>query len=202
MRFLAFLEYAAIVVGALGMLAAQWFYLPKGFHLGLFLVGAGIALGGLESLVTRRMSFRFATHGAERYAGAPALIWGLMAFAVGVSIIAAAYLMEAGMWRSALSHLARRPGPLVAGAGFLVACAGMLLMFSRGPRRGMWWIVLVRMPRTVLGFLLVAAGLAAVGLGLWEIFDPRAYQRFVQDTGQLLYPEGLRRLWRGLLLPR
>lgn len=183
------------------MAAAKWFYLPKGFNLGLFLVGAGIALGGLESLITRRMSFRFSTHGAERHAGAPSVIWGFMAFVIGVCVIAAAYLMEAGMWRSALNYLARRPGPMIALAGVLVACAGMLLMFNRG-RRSVAWTVLVRAPKTLFGFLLVVTGVAAIGLGLWEVFEPRTYQRFVQDAGQHLHPEEIRRLWRGLLLPR
>jgi hypothetical protein len=200
-RLLAFLEYAAIAVGAIGMAAARWFYLPKGFHLGLFLVGAGIALGGLESLITRRMSFRFSAHGAERYAGAPAVIWGFMAFVIGFCVIAAAYLMEEGMWRATLNHFARRPGPVIALGGLLVACAGILLMFNRG-RRSVAWTVLVRAPKMLFGFLLVVIGAAAIGLGLWEVIEPPTYQRFVQEAGRQLYPEAVRRLWRSLLLPR
>ncbi|MGQ0522085.1 MAG: hypothetical protein ACT4P8_00305 [Betaproteobacteria bacterium] len=63
MRLLALLEYTLVIVGIIGMIAANFFFLPKGFHLGIFLVGAGLAVGGLESLFARRMSFRFATHG-------------------------------------------------------------------------------------------------------------------------------------------
>jgi hypothetical protein len=57
-RLITFIEYAAVVIGVIGMIAGQFFALPKGFHLGVFMTGAGIALGGLEGIVTRRMCFR------------------------------------------------------------------------------------------------------------------------------------------------
>ena len=56
MRLIAFVEYAAVVVGIIGMIAGRFFALPKGFDLGVFLIGAGIALGGIEALLTQRMS--------------------------------------------------------------------------------------------------------------------------------------------------
>jgi hypothetical protein len=58
MRLVAFLQYAALVIGSVGMLAGQFFGLAKGFNLGVFVVGAGLAIGGIDSLVTRRMIFR------------------------------------------------------------------------------------------------------------------------------------------------
>jgi len=148
------------------------------------------------------MSFRFSTHGGERYAGAPAAIWGIMAFVVGASVIAAAYLMEEGLWQTTTNYLARRPGPLVAGGGLLVACTGMLLMFNRGRSQGLAWKLLVRTPKTMVGMLLALAGAGAIGLGIWEVIQPRAYQRFVLDMGRYIRPEEIRWLWRTLLLPR
>lgn len=176
MRLLTFLEYAAIVVGAIGMVAAKFYYLPKGVHLGLFLIGVGFALGGLESLVTRRMSFRFSTRGGEAYAGAPAVIWGLIALLIGAAVIASAYLMEQGLWRSAVDYLARRPGPAIIAFGFLFIGVGTLLMFNRRSH-GIVWMLIVRVPKTLLGVVLIVAGLLAIGVGLWELFHPRAFSR-------------------------
>lgn len=198
MRLLTFLEYCAIVVGIVAMAAARLFAIPKGFHLGLFLVGAGIALGGLESLATRRMSFRTSSEAGENYAGAPAVIWGLMALLVGAAVIAAAYLMDAGLWQTTVNTLTRRPGPVMAGLGLVAAGAGALLMFNPSGRRGVWWTLLVRVPKTIVGLVLVVAGLAAVVLGVWEWFDPRAYDRFVRGMWARLDLRSFERLWKSI----
>ena len=55
MRLAAFLEYALIIFGAIGIVAARYFALPKGMHLGIFVIGAGVLIGALESF-TRGVS--------------------------------------------------------------------------------------------------------------------------------------------------
>lgn len=201
MRFFAFLEYMAVIVGIVGMIASKFFYLPKGFHLGLFLVGAGFALGGLESLFTRRMSFRFASHAGEGYAGAPALIWAGMALLIGAAFIASAYLMEQGAWRSTVNGLMRRPAPLLAAGGLLVTGAGALLMFNPR-RRGIWWTLFVRIPKTLVGLFLIAAGVAAIGLGVLEWFEPQAFDLFLKRAREQFDFRALDRFWRGLFALR
>ena len=198
MRFFGFLEYTFVIVGAIGMAASRFFYLPKGFHLGLFLVGAGFALAGLESLFTRHMSFRIGTHAAERYDGAPAVIWGAMALAIGSALIASAYLMEEGMWRTTVNYLMRRPGPAIAAAGLLAAGVGALLMFDRG-RPGIWRTLLLRIPKALLGLLLITAGLTAIALGTVEWFDPQAYGRYTRQASDYLDLRAIERWWRAML---
>ena len=196
MRLLALLEHTLVIVGVIGMIAARFFFLPKGFHLGLFCVGAGIALGGLESLFTRRMSFRFVTHGGV-YGGATAVIWGAMLLAVGCAVIAAAYLMEEGLWRTTLATIARRPGPAIAAGGLLACGAGALLMFNR-VGHGFAWTLLVRVPKTLLGVMLITAGVAAVGLGIVEWIDHEAYLRVSRRGWDALHLDSVQRLWRQL----
>lgn len=195
MRFLAFLEYAAVIVGALGIIASQYFYLPKGVHLGLVVVGAGFTLGGLESLFTRRMSFRFASHAGEGYAGAPALIWAGMALLIGAAFIASGYLMEQGLWRGTVNELVRRPAPLLAGAGLLLAGTGALLIFNPG-RQGIAWTILVRVPKTFFGVLLVGAGVVGLALGALEWFEPQAYGLIVKRARELFDFRAIERFWR------
>ncbi len=200
MRLITFVEYALIFTGAVGMIAARVYYLPAGVHLGLFLVGAGIALGGVESISLRRMSFRFSSFREDDYAGTPALIWGWMALLVGATTIASAYLMEEALWRTAVNYLMRRPGLLLALLGLLVAGAGALIAFH--PRsRGLAWTLLVRVPKTMLGVLLVAAGLGAVGLALWETIDPRSFTRLTTDVLSQLGLAPFDHYWRRLLGP-
>jgi hypothetical protein len=181
-RLIAFVEYAAVVVGIIGMIAGRFFALPKGFDLGVFLIGAGIALGGIEALLTQRMCFRPSEDAYEDYAGAPAVIVGLMTLLVGAGVIGAAYLLADGLWASTVSQLMRRPAPLLIAAGLLLIGIGVLMMLNPRGRVGLAWTLLVRVPRSLLGFLLVVAGLAAIGLGGWEWLEPLAYDRFVANA--------------------
>jgi len=186
-RLIAFIEYAAVFVGIVGVIAGQFFALPKGVYLSVFLIGAGIALGGLESIATRRMCFRPSEDAYEAYAGAPALIVGLMVLLVGAAIIAAAYLLADGQWHSSVSQLTRRPAPLLGAAGLLLIGSGVLMMLNPQGRRGWAWTLLVRVPRGLLGLVLVACGLACIGLGVWEWFEPLAYDRFIESVSRRLH---------------
>lgn len=196
MRILAFLEFTLVTVGVIGMIAARFFFLPKGFHLGLFCIGAGLAVGGLESLFTRQMSFRFSSHGGAAYSGAPALIWGAMLLAMGGALIASAYLMDQGLWQNTVASLTRRPGLVIAAGGLLAMALGALFVFNRG-QTGLAWMLLVRVPKTLLGVLLIFGGLAAIGLGLVEWIDHEAYVRIWRRASEALHVDTVQRLWRG-----
>lgn len=199
MRILALIEIAAILAGIIGVIAGWFFGLPKGVDLGIFLAGAGIALGGLESIFTRRMGFRSSADQYESYAGAPAMIVGLMALLIGAVLIGSAYLLSEGMWHSMLFHLARRPGLALIGAGMPVMGAGVLMMLNPRGRRGVWWTLLVRVPRWILGLVVVLAGFASVGLGIWECFEPQAFDRFVAGLPRHLDWREFARWWKNRL---
>jgi hypothetical protein len=183
-RLLAFIQFAAVIIGIIAVLAGQVFALPKGVYLGVFLIGAGITLAGVESIVTRRMCFRASDETYEDYAGAPAMIVGLMALLIGMGFVASAYALTDGLWHSSVNHLMRRPAPLLIVAGLLLIGIGVLMMLNPRGRRGLAWTLLVRVPRSLLGFILVAGGLAGIGLGVWEWFEPLAFDRFVGSLPQ------------------
>jgi hypothetical protein len=186
MRLIAFLQYAAVVIGSLGMVAGQIFALPKGFHVGVFVAGAGFALGGIDALVTRRMCFRPSDDVYESYAGAPALIVGLMVLVVGAGMIAAAYLLDNDQWHSTVSYLMRRPAPLLAVAGLFLIGIGVLMMLNPQGHTSWWWRILVYLPRSLVGLVFIAAGLAGIGLGLWEWLEPQALNAFVGNLQRRL----------------
>lgn len=181
MRLLAFIEFTAIIIGVIAVIAGQFFALPKGFHLGVFLIGAGFALGGLESISTRRMCFRAWEETYESYAGAPAMIVGSMALLIGIGLIAAAYVLTEGLWHSTVHYLVRRPAPVLLAAGLLVIGIGTLMMLNPRGRTGLAWTLLVRVPRWLLGFTLAVGGLLSIGLGAWEWLDPQAFDRFMNS---------------------
>jgi hypothetical protein len=177
-RILAFLEYAAIVIGIIAMVAGKFFGLDKGFELGIFLVGAGVALGGLEGVVTRRMGLRAAEDSYEVYAGPPALVVGILLLLAGAATMGAAYLLADGLWDSTLAYLKNRPAALLAAAAVFLAGIGVLLILNPRGSGGVLWTALVYVPRALAGVILVLAGIAALALGAWEFLDPRAFEDF------------------------
>jgi len=177
-RFLAFFEYLAVFIGIIALIAGKFFALSKGVYLGIFLIGAGIALGGFESVWTRRMCFRNSEDQWEAYAGTPAMIVGLMALLFGGTIIASAYLLADGLWYSTIHYLTRRPAPVLVAAGLVFIGIGVLMLLNPRGRQGVAWTLLVRIPRGTLGAFVITAGLASIALGVWEWLDPLAYDRF------------------------
>lgn len=199
MRFLAFFEYVAVIVGIIAMIAGQFFALPKGFHLGVFLIGGGIALGGFESVWTRRMCFRTSEDQYEAYDGTPAMIVGLMALTIGGVLMASAYLLADGSWYSTTHFLKRRPALVLVVAGLLLIGTGVLMMLNPRGRRGAWHMLLVRIPRGMLGFVLIVGGLTIIGLGVWEWLEPAAFDRFTAGLPRTFDWSAWQRWWRGLL---
>lgn len=189
MRLIAVIEFAAVFAGVIAMVAGQYFSIPKGFHFGLFMAGAGFALGGLEAVVTRRMCFRASDDAYDAYAGAPAFIVGVMALLVGAGLIATAYLFDGGQWQSTVNYLTRRPAPVLVAAGIPLIGIGTLLMLNPLQRTGVLWTLLVRIPRSLVGLILIAGGLAGVGLGVWEWFEPQAFDAFVRKLPPLKLPK-------------
>jgi hypothetical protein len=185
-RLIAFIEYAAVAAGIGGMIAGHFFAIPKAFQFGVFLIGAGFALAGLEALATRRMGFRASDDAYHAYAGAPAVIVGLMFLVMAAAVIGTAYLLNEGLWPKTLAYLVRRPGPVLAVAGLMVVGMGVLFMLNPHGRSGWAWRIFVYVPSFLFGLLLILAGFAAMAGGAWEWLDPQAFQAFVKTLPQRL----------------
>ena len=175
MRLLTLLEYAAIVVGAIAIFAGQHFALAKGVHLGILLIGAGLAVGGIESLYSRRMSLRFSEDAAEGYSGFPALVWGTMLLLAGAGLIGCAYLLDTGIWPRADRLLKQNPGIVYVAASLLLLGFSVLLFADPGAQRNRWQKLLLRVPRVIVAVIVLTCGITVMGAGAWQIVDPPGY---------------------------
>jgi hypothetical protein len=63
---------------------------------------------------------------------------------------------------------------------------GVLMMLNPQGRSGWVWRILVYFPRSLVGLLVVAAGIAVIGLGAWEWLEPQGYRAFVKTLPQRL----------------
>ena len=181
MRLLALIEYGAVIIGIVAVIAGRFFALAKGVQLGVFLVGAGFAFAGLCAVFTRRMPFRTYDDAFESYAGLPALIVGLMALAVGAAAIWSAYLLDLGQWHATVNYLMRRPAPVLAAGGLLLIGLGILMLLNPQGHHSWAWRLLVYVPRSTVGIIAIAAGVAGIVLGAWEWRDPQAFGAFAAD---------------------
>jgi hypothetical protein len=175
MRLLTFLEYAAIVVGAIAIYAGGHYALAKGVHLGIFLIGVGLAVGGIESLYSRRMSLTFSEDVAEGYSGFPALVWGMMILLAGAALIGYASLLDVGAWPRAERLLKQNPAILYIVAGLFLAGFSVLLFTDTNANRKLWQTLLLRVPRVIVAVLLLMLGIAAIASGAWQMADPKGY---------------------------
>jgi hypothetical protein len=173
MPLLTFLEYMAIVAGAIAILAGKYFALANGVHLGMVLIGTGIAAGGIESLYSRRMSLRFSE--AAAYDGFPALVWGTMLLFAGAALIGYAYLLDTGDWPRAARLLNQYPGIVYVAAGLLLAGFSVVLFADPGTQRNWWQTLLLRVPRVIVAVLVLTLGIAAITAGAWQIVDPQGF---------------------------
>ena len=175
MRLLTFLEYVVILVGAIAIFAGQHFALEKGIHLGILLIGAGLAVGGIESLYSRRMSLRFSEDAAEGYSGFPALVWGTMLLLAGAALVGYAYLLDVGLWPRAERLLNQNPAIVYIVAGLFLAGFSVLLFTDTNANRKLWQTILLRVPRVIVAVVVLTCGVAAMASGAWQIVDPQGF---------------------------
>ena len=184
MRLLTFLEYAAIVVGAIGILASRHFALANGMHLGILLIGAGIAAGGIESLYSRQMSLRFSEDAG--YDGFPAIVWGMMLLLVGGALIGYAYLLDTGDWPRAARLLKQNPSIVYVAASLLLVGFSVLLFADPGTRRNRWQTLLLRVPRVIVALVALTCGIAAMASSAWQIADAQGFAQVERQVSARL----------------
>jgi hypothetical protein len=71
-------------------------------------------------------------------------------------------------------------------AGLLLVGVGALMTLNPQGRRGLVWTLLVHLPMSLAGFILVAGGLAGIALGAWEWLEPLAFDGFVRKLPRRL----------------
>ena len=177
---LPFVEYCALIAGIVAVAQGRQSASERGVALGILIIGATLLLAGLVSIFTRRMSFRFLGSASTGYAGATALITGMMQVIVGGLAVAAAYALATRVWQASLDALSENPWPLLIPLGLLLIGAGLLLARRSSSYAGPSGTLLFIVPKTLAGLAALGAGAAVlVGWG-WKIYDPTTFDSFVR----------------------
>jgi hypothetical protein len=186
LNLLPFVEYCVLVAGIFAIAQGRRSAAEQEVALGILLVGVALLLAGLASIVTKRMSFRFYRSARTSYAGATALITGMMQVIVGGLAVAAAHALATHVWQARLDALLANPWPLLIPLGLLLIGAGLLLVRRSSSYVGFLGAVLFILPKTLTGVAALGAGAAILVGWAWKIYDPVAFLGFVR-----LFPEYL-----------
>ncbi|HET7201152.1 MAG TPA: hypothetical protein VFI80_10120 [Burkholderiales bacterium] len=180
LNLLPFVEYCVLAAGIYFIVEGRRSAAERDLALGTLLVGVALVLAGLASIVSKRLSFRFYRSARTSYAGATALITGMMQVIVGGLAVAAAYALATHAWQAKLDALLANPWPLLIPLGLLLICAGLLLVRRSGSYVGPLGTVLFILPKTLTGVAVVGAGAAILAGWAWSIYDPQAFLSFVR----------------------
>ena len=180
LNLLPFVEYCALVAGIFALAEGRRSAVEQDVALGMLLVGAALLLAGLASIVTKRMSFRFYGSARSSYAGATAVITGMMQVIVGGLAVATAHALATHVWQARLDALLTNPWPLLIPLGLLLIGAGLLLVRRSSSYVGFLGTVLFILPKTLTGIAVLGAGIAILAGWAWNIYDPQAFLGFVR----------------------
>jgi hypothetical protein len=180
LNLLPFVEYCALVAGIFAVAEGRRSAAEHDVALGMVLVGAALLLAGLASIVTKRMSFRFYGSTRTSYAGATALITGMMQVIVGGLAVATASALATPVWQAKLDALLTNPWPLLIPLGLLLIGAGLLLVRRSSSYVGPLGTVLFILPKTLTGVAALGAGASILVGWAWKIYDPQAFLSFLR----------------------
>ena len=147
---------------------------PLLLGLGVFIIGAGVAWGGIGAIRRRRLVFlhgeaRFMTH---RYTGGAAVLWGLLLVVAGLALAAGGAGVALGH-REALKGLVTQPGAWLLAGGvalFFTSAAALWQKAIDGEHGGLG--ILLALPGYAFGALGALIGLGLAGAGVWGLQDP------------------------------
>jgi hypothetical protein len=171
-----------IIFGVLGLLLAfggDRLSLPILFYGGVACFGLASIAIGLEGIITRRIVLRRRRRGSSStYTGVAAILQGIQFNIIGLFLLGIAWMMYWNNSREILQQFARRPGLPLLGFGAVCLMQAMIAITgSHEMKQGPRWVVILSLftARLYPGLLLIVIGLGAMGLGLFEIAAPAAF---------------------------
>jgi len=194
------LNTVKIIFGILGILFAlgsDRLKMPVLMYSGLACFGLMAITIGWEAILTREIRLGSRRGGSRQtYTGIPAVMQGIQFNVIGLFLIGISftiYFTEQNILdREVFMQFVRRPGiPLVAIGLLLLLQSAIVLIGYREQKQGPGWVVTLNLllSRLYPGLILLALGVGAIGLGLFEIAAPEAFDASGGGFLETLYAE-------------
>jgi len=193
------LQTVKIIFGILGFLFAlgsDRLKMPVLMYGGIVCFGLMAITIGWEAILTREIRLGSRRKGSSQtYTGVPAVLQGIQFNVIGLFLIGVSLMMhfdEQGLGRGILLRFARHPGiPFVVIGLLLLIQSAIVLSGYRELWMGPGWVVTLNLLASHLfpGLILLALGIGAIGLGLFEIALPEAFDARGGGFLEMLYAE-------------
>ena len=187
-----------IILGLLGLLlalAGDRLSIPIITYAGMVCLGLAAMAIGWEAILTRRIVLGRQRHGnVQTYSGLPAILQGVQFNLIGLFLIGVTFMVYSNAdGRAVVLQMVRRPGlPLILFGALCLMQAAISIPGPHEMRQGPRWIVIMNLfvSRLLPGLILLGIGFGAMGLGLFEIIAPMAFDEMGGGFLEVLY--GLR----------
>lgn len=185
------------VLGFAGIYAGDRFSMPLLIYGGIVAFGFMSLAIGSEAIAMREIVVGSRRRGTRQtYIGIPAILQGIQFNLLGLFLIwvsAFLFLKGEASGRGIFLQFVRRPGMLLVVIGVLLLMQAVIMLWgSLEARREAGWMAVVTFlfTRLLPGVILTVLGVGALGLGLFEIAAPNAFDEMGGGFLEVLY--GLR----------
>jgi hypothetical protein len=173
---------------------AGWrFDQPIWIGIGVAIAGLGIAIGGVQDMITRYVSLSYHEEGSrvQTYSGLSAVLFGVMWILVGVALFVGGLTYTIGLSELVWGYVQARPGPILILVGLaMIAYGGVETLGAREDRlSASFWNFLGSVPARIFGLILIFAGLVALTAGALELVAPDNFDVMVVRLSNTLLPQ-------------
>lgn len=173
------IEIVLIVLGLLLVFGGTRLDLPLLLDAGIACLGLACVALGWDAILTRHIVIGSRRRGNRRtYTGVAAVLQGVQFNLIGLFLIGAAAMLYLNVdGRSFSLQMARHPGlPLTVIGGLLLLQSAIVLVGETLAERTRWSVAVdLFILRLLPGTILAVLGLGAIGLGMFEILAPEAF---------------------------
>jgi len=166
------------VLALLLAFAGEKLSIPFLLYGGIALFGVAAIVVGLEAMITQRIVLFRQRNYSETYLGLAAYAQGVQFSLIGVFFIGVSIVSYFDSGQDLVKYLVRRPWSVLVVFGvYCLMQAVIAVGGSLEQKQGTRWVVMLDflVGRLLPGFILIAIGLGALGLGLLEFIAPARF---------------------------
>jgi hypothetical protein len=157
--------------------------------IGLGLIGIGISLLGLESIVTREAIFTYEeSNNQETYTGFSAILWGACFVLIGLGVLGGVIVHVSGVSAAVVDHLGRHPGWALVYAGAIAITFAIPGIIGSHEERQSKLALLGSVPGRIFWLFIAAGALCALALGVLELVTPAGFDEAMQQIQLAINP--------------
>jgi hypothetical protein len=146
---------------------------------GITSTGVALMLGGIMAMATGELTLWRGRYGVTRDRGLTARLFGLAQSLTGGALLAVAAARILGVEDKLGTFFSNRPGFAMVPIGVLLLAIGVANLIGAWNRRGSFLSFFQSLRNWAAGLFFLVIGVVLIGLGLFEVADPQAFDQLI-----------------------